>query len=567
MGYDDESRVTALAVQRTGAAPAQLRNDIVVYDARGKVLSAGPERFTYAPLGAVVHSVTGQVDGVSEDFTADALGRMLTHHMVWAGGNSNQMLRYGGGTSHVDTTVTANQVQPDSSSYAYDAWGTLTSVNARHNIGNTFLLRPRARSYYGSIRHGGGSTGLGPHDDAEEMQPAVNTWLRTNSLNAYDGFGMLYRTRQARDTVGPGYQYYVYTTLEKHHYDALGRRVWSGMLRGTTTTGSCPTHDANSGCENAVTRYMWDGDQLLLEDHVQIAQYDTLFRSEYGTQQIQYVHGGGIDQPLALLDGTQVFANARGFLDIFDCPNPNSCPYPDGVTAYGDLAPSDWGAQAWHGTLLAGGRTGSGQLYRRNRYVDPATGSFTQADPAGLAGGLNAYGFAGGDPVSYSDPFGLRACPPDCAEGQELMEAAQKRVDELWTKAGGKAAEIVGSLLAATGRGIVKGTTLSVDVNAGPVTTSFSPDATSVDLSSGIGLNLVATATFMSPKAGTSGPNVSVGQLFGAGVVGGGSLKLGTDGVRGGSASVGIGIQLPAATKLLMKTLSWGSVTVGEQKR
>lgn len=28
----------------------------------------------------------------------------------------------------------------------------------------------------------------------------------------------------------------------------------------------------------------------------------------------------------------------------------------------------------------------------------------------GLAGGLNLYGFAGGDPVNFSDPFGL--CPP-----------------------------------------------------------------------------------------------------------------------------------------------------------
>ncbi len=37
------------------------------------------------------------------------------------------------------------------------------------------------------------------------------------------------------------------------------------------------------------------------------------------------------------------------------------------------------------------------------------TGHFTQEDPIGLAGGMNLYGFAGGDPVSYSDPFGL--CP------------------------------------------------------------------------------------------------------------------------------------------------------------
>jgi uncharacterized protein RhaS with RHS repeats len=32
---------------------------------------------------------------------------------------------------------------------------------------------------------------------------------------------------------------------------------------------------------------------------------------------------------------------------------------------------------------------------------------FTQLDPIGLAGGLNLYGFAGGDPVNFSDPFGL----------------------------------------------------------------------------------------------------------------------------------------------------------------
>jgi hypothetical protein len=36
-------------------------------------------------------------------------------------------------------------------------------------------------------------------------------------------------------------------------------------------------------------------------------------------------------------------------------------------------------------------------------------GQFTQPDPIGLAGGLNAYGFAGGDPISFRDPFGL--CP------------------------------------------------------------------------------------------------------------------------------------------------------------
>lgn len=50
-----------------------------------------------------------------------------------------------------------------------------------------------------------------------------------------------------------------------------------------------------------------------------------------------------------------------------------------------------------------------------------------QQDPIGLAGGMNLYGYAGGDPVKYGDPFGL--CPrwaggegktrsfDDCPEG------------------------------------------------------------------------------------------------------------------------------------------------------
>jgi len=49
----------------------------------------------------------------------------------------------------------------------------------------------------------------------------------------------------------------------------------------------------------------------------------------------------------------------------------------------------------------------------RNRYYDPKTGRFTQEDPIGLAGGLNLYGFAAGDPVNFSDPFGLSSCPKE----------------------------------------------------------------------------------------------------------------------------------------------------------
>ena len=44
-----------------------------------------------------------------------------------------------------------------------------------------------------------------------------------------------------------------------------------------------------------------------------------------------------------------------------------------------------------------------------NRRYDSRSGPFTQQDPIGVAGGANVYGFAGGDPVNFSDPFGLSA--------------------------------------------------------------------------------------------------------------------------------------------------------------
>jgi RHS repeat-associated protein len=68
----------------------------------------------------------------------------------------------------------------------------------------------------------------------------------------------------------------------------------------------------------------------------------------------------------------------------------------------------------WHGTLIDDKKDAVGTHYRRNRYYDPKSGRFTQEDPIGLAGGLNLYGFANGDPVNFSDPFGLATCPPVC---------------------------------------------------------------------------------------------------------------------------------------------------------
>ncbi len=79
----------------------------------------------------------------------------------------------------------------------------------------------------------------------------------------------------------------------------------------------------------------------------------------------------------------------------------------------------------WHGTLLDGKRDGSGFRYMRNRLYDPLTGRFTQEDPIGLAGGLNLYGFANGDQVNFSDPFGLITSPKCLKLRQKISNIVQ----------------------------------------------------------------------------------------------------------------------------------------------
>lgn len=53
----------------------------------------------------------------------------------------------------------------------------------------------------------------------------------------------------------------------------------------------------------------------------------------------------------------------------------------------------------------------TGTFYNGFRDYDPQTGRYIQSDPIGLDGGINTYGYVGGNPNNRIDPFGLQFGP------------------------------------------------------------------------------------------------------------------------------------------------------------
>ena len=250
--------------------------------------------------------------------------------------------------------------------------------------------------------------------------------------------------------------------LEEFRYDALGRRVLSRARRKCYKTGLA--EDCRYG---TIARTVWNGSRELYE--IRMPGGDTVSASamendttpvnrpacwatsspscsQYFVQNMQYgrvayTSAQVIDQPLSITrfnyedqPWTMPYLkwapftivphwNWRGQADYgtFGDGGYRHCTTPQATRcvkiewqvkafAFTQAAAAADLEVGWFGSVRDLREDGAnGMRYLRNRYLDPATGRFTQEDPIGLAGGLNLYGFAGGDPVNFDDPFGL--CP------------------------------------------------------------------------------------------------------------------------------------------------------------
>ena len=129
-----------------------------------------------------------------------------------------------------------------------------------------------------------------------------------------------------------------------------------------------------------------------------------------GASTFKYVHGPGVDEPLAREDtpGAPTYYHADGLGSVIKRTAPT------GAVVH-EYRYDVWGrieAGATEPGFAFTGREWDPEIafyYYRARYLDPNAARFASPDPLGLSGGsVNLYAYTKGDPVNWSDPTGLK---------------------------------------------------------------------------------------------------------------------------------------------------------------
>ena len=461
--YDLESRLMGRILNITSSTPI---HDSLTHDAAGHIatwtslVSSSTASLVYGPLGAVIstYGITTSATGgaATETFVVDALGNRLRSEATNsrpaydpdANGVRTHTISSGGQLTN-STAPTNTAGFSFDQNLAYDASGNVATTQTRH------------------LTSGSGS-------------------LYEATINYYDGDDRLRFFNRAvgpygNDDTHPGHR----NVWEEYRYDAFGRRV----LVRSQHFGGCTSTSGSSECASYVERTAWDGDAVLMEVRAPGSPTTSITAMEndasvgqasdaYPYGRVVYVHGGGLDQPLAVLrlglqsvtDPYIVYphTNWRGAFELGTVGDGTAASlniaWPGGHTTADGAVATPHDGPAWFGSLVTNRTDGSGLQYLRNRYYDPATGRFTQEDPIGLAGGMNLYGFAGGDPVNFSDPFGLKACPPDCdgERGPTLGNGCPAIADHCNVDMSRAGAMAAGAVIGAAGGMAIMGGTASL---------------------------------------------------------------------------------------------------------
>lgn len=178
-------------------------------------------------------------------------------------------------------------------------------------------------------------------------------------------------------------------------YDPFGRRIEKRV------------EEIEEGeVEIKVYTYVYDNEDIILEYLIRQEDED----EDEKTELTRYIHGPGIDEPLAIEQkGKLYFYHTDGLGSIVSLTDIRSKVVQSyEYTSFGEL--KKYGGKVKNSFTFTGREWDkeTGLYFYRARYYDPETGRFITKDPIGFAGGdVNLYGYVSNNPVNFVDPWGL----------------------------------------------------------------------------------------------------------------------------------------------------------------
>ena len=215
-------------------------------------------------------------------------------------------------------------------------------------------------------------------------------------------------------------------TIVTFSYDPFGRRLSKVVEREANGNGQ-----NGHGCDDRrpaprVTRYLYDNEDIVLE-------YD-----DRGEILARYLHGPGIDEPLAMKRKNALYyyhADGLGSITALNDQNGYVVRKYD-YDSFGNMKPEQrqtgqpytYTAREWDDE--------TGLYYYRARYYDPAIGRFITRDPIGFKGGMNLYSYVQNNPVNFKDAKGLSPAvdPNDPFQRYEPLEETIRKLKDYYRK-------------------------------------------------------------------------------------------------------------------------------------